>query len=75
MENLYKYIVIQKEGKIIINIPINYLKEQSTKNSDEEEDGEEEEEEEGGEEEEEEEGGEEEGVPVFKINQKHILNT
>jgi hypothetical protein len=31
--NFYKYIVIPKEGKIIINILINYLKEQSTQKS------------------------------------------
>jgi hypothetical protein len=29
--NFYKYIVIPNEGKIIINILINYLKKQSTK--------------------------------------------
>jgi hypothetical protein len=35
--NFYKYIVIPNEGKIIINILINYLKEQSTKKSNKDE--------------------------------------
>jgi hypothetical protein len=35
--NFYKYIVIPNEGKIIINILINYLKEQSTKKPNEDE--------------------------------------
>jgi hypothetical protein len=35
--NFYIYVVIPNEGKIIINILINYLKEQSTKKSNEDE--------------------------------------
>jgi hypothetical protein len=38
--NFYKYIVIPNEGKIIINILINYLKERSTKKSNEDENNE-----------------------------------
>jgi hypothetical protein len=38
--NFYKYIVIPNEGKIIINILINYLKEQSTKKSNKDENNE-----------------------------------
>jgi hypothetical protein len=38
--NFYKYIVIPNKGKIIINILINYLKEQSTKKSNEDENNE-----------------------------------
>jgi hypothetical protein len=38
--NFYKYIVFPNEGKIIINILINYLKEQSTKKSNEDENNE-----------------------------------
>jgi hypothetical protein len=36
--NFYKYIILPKEGKIIINILINYLKEQSTEKSNEDKD-------------------------------------